>query len=53
MVKPSAFNRRRDAIRNRRHRRALQTISRFMGTDALDYAEFLHGELVSGWTCPF
>jgi hypothetical protein len=41
-----------DAL-NRRHLAALSTVSWFMGHRFFDYAEFLYGRLVSGWTVPF
>ncbi|RKT47030.1 hypothetical protein [Thiocapsa rosea] len=41
-----------DAL-NRRHLAALSTVSWFMGSRHDDYAEFLYGRLVSGWTVPF
>lgn len=43
----------RDAALNSHHRNALDTVTRFMGHRFFDYAEFLYGELVSGWTVPF
>ena len=43
----------RDNTRNRVHAQALQTVSRFMGDHPWSYAEFLYGQLVSGWTVPF
>ena len=43
----------RDDQRNRVHAQALQTVSRFMGDHPWSYAEFLYGQLVSGWTVPF
>jgi len=42
-----------DDFRNRAHRNALRTISRFMGKHPWSYAEFLYGQLVSGWIVPF
>jgi hypothetical protein len=45
--------RRLDARLNRAHCNALLTVSWFMGTRIDDYAEFLRGRLVSGWTMPF
>jgi hypothetical protein len=50
---PSALCRRLDAHLNRTHCNALLTLSWFMGSGIDDYAEFLYGELVSGWTVPF
>ncbi|QVL47003.1 MAG: hypothetical protein KFB96_14775 [Thiocapsa sp.] len=41
-----------DAL-NDRHLAALSTVSWFMGPRFFDYAEFLYGRLVSGWTVPF
>ena len=43
----------RDEHRNHAHRRALNTVSAFMGQGPWDYAEFLYGHLVSGHTVPF
>ena len=42
-----------DAHRNRVHARALATVSAFMGKHPWSTAEFLYGQLVSGWTVPF
>jgi hypothetical protein len=42
-----------DDARNDRHLAALSTVSWFMGQGFDDYAEFLYGRLVSGWTVPF
>ena len=42
-----------DDYRNRHHRTALRTISRFMGSNWEDYCEFLYGCLVSRRTVPF
>ena len=42
-----------DEALNRRHLAALSTVSWFMGHRFFDYAEFLYGRLVSGWTVPF
>ena len=42
-----------DQQRNHLHRKALSTVSRFMGQHPWDYAEFLYGQLVSGHTVPF
>ncbi|WP_200235735.1 hypothetical protein [Thiohalocapsa halophila] len=43
----------KDEQRNRVHANALATISAFMGNHPWSYAEFLYGELVSGWMMPF
>jgi hypothetical protein len=53
VIEPSEWNRTRDALRNQRHQRALNTLSRFLGNGPLDYADFLHGALVCARLCPF
>jgi len=49
----SAAGHLRDSALNHYHRNALRTVTWFLGRGPWDYAEFLYGRLISGWTCPF
>lgn len=49
----NTVRRRFDEHLNRGHRNALRTVSRFLGTEFCDYAEFFDGKLITGSVVPF